>query len=207
MPFREVVTQLFWHAVAGERDAEQANDVRPTFLRLLLGYRQILNCSVLPHRPADTMPHQADDAPTPSRDFLQHPDRHSPTSLRRITPHAGSDTVDLTSPPRSSPGSRTRANHPHATHTRPQLQNRRSADEKRLVGDYKYGANLGTSARRGRRADLGNSVPADRVNVPDPASYFKPPMVKVRLWNSVDRLRAAHDANVCSLHMEKASTL
>jgi hypothetical protein len=34
MPFREVVTQLFWHAIAGERDAEQAKDVRPTFLRL-----------------------------------------------------------------------------------------------------------------------------------------------------------------------------
>jgi hypothetical protein len=151
------------------------------------------------------MPHQTDDAPTPSRDFPLNPYSH--TSPRRTTDHAGSDTIDLTSPPRFSPGSKARSKRPHTAHTRPQLQNRRSADEKRLVGDYKYGACLDTTARRGRRADMGHSVPADRVNVPDPASYFKPQMVKVRLWNSVDRPTAWSNTNVCSLLMEKASTL
>jgi hypothetical protein len=178
MPIIELVSQL-WHAVAGERDPEQANDVRTTFFRLLLAYCQLLRLSVIPHRPADTMPHQTDDAPTPSRDFPPNP--YSPTSPRKPTKHAGSDTIDLTSPTRSSPGSKALGKRPHAAHTRPPFQNRRSADEKRLIGDYKYGACRDISSRRGRRADLGNSVPADRVNVPDPSSYFsKPQMVKVR---------------------------
>jgi hypothetical protein len=72
-----------------------------------------------------------------------------------------------------------------------------------LTGDYKYGANQDTRASQWKQTNWSNSIPADRVFVPDPVSYFqRSTMVKVSMSRpaSID-----HDTNSGSPQAEDPS--
>jgi hypothetical protein len=114
------------------------------------------------------MPHQTDDATRPAAEarLPSNPyTRFSPVASRP-SPDV---TIDLTSPPRSPRDSQQRKARPG----RPVAGNKRSADEKRLIGDYEYATTPRGFAMDGGRANPRHSIPADSVRVPDPAIYFQ----------------------------------
>ncbi|KAH7067885.1 hypothetical protein FB567DRAFT_252660 [Paraphoma chrysanthemicola] len=160
--------------------AEATNDVRSLSSKLAGGaFHRLLTLTYpapLPTRPADAMPHQTDDAAIRpnTRALPRLPFSHGPHSSPRSSKTA---TVDLTSPEPQS-HAEALAQHAHGHALRLPLKTQRSSDEKRLTGDFQYG--LHNDSRHTPSADVGHSVPADRVDAPHPSSYFlpRPTMVK-----------------------------
>jgi hypothetical protein len=171
-----ILSQLF--AWTGD-GAKQANDVCPPFsLPSLIQaacdssphFSQSFSTSTISDQPVDIMPHQTDDATRPAAEPLLPPNpftRDSPAASRQ-SPDV---TIDLTSPPRSPRDPQQRKAQPGRLVAR----NKRSADEKRLVGDYQYATSRRAFAMDGGRANPRHSVPADSVRAPDPSSYFESP--------------------------------
>jgi hypothetical protein len=111
---------------------------------------------MLSYQSADTMLHQTDDAPSPSRALPPSPfDHRSPTAFKTST----AATLDLTSPSKRSRDSEQRERRTGSDRTRPTSHNRKSADEKRLIADYEYGTIPHISARLGARANSGTAYP------------------------------------------------
>jgi sentrin-specific protease 7 len=145
--------------------APAATPVRPSFPILTAGLLDRFPCLVGPvtrPRPANAMVHQTNDASLLSS-----------YTLPSLPYGRRSASIDLASPPRSLHDRR-----PNTDKARPKS---RSAEEKRLIGDFEYDATPSTSTRREEGADSPYSVPADRVEAPDPRIQFATPaMGKVR---------------------------
>jgi hypothetical protein len=168
-----IISQL-WTAVTGD-GAEKANDVcpppPPSPIQGACDFPpqfSHFSCAQ-PFPPADDMPHQTDNAYSSAASPL--PPNPFPRDLPATSRHSPEAAIDLTSPPQSPRDSEQR----RARAGRPVARNRRSADEKRLFGDYEYGNTYRTCAMGKGRANMETSIPADSVSAPHPASYFQSP--------------------------------
>jgi hypothetical protein len=136
-----IFSQL-WTAVIGD-GAEQANDVGSLFSilspRLFDRLISLTGSASMSPQPADAILHQTDDAPLLlSSPITSPPNLFSPASPARSRPPTTA-SIDLTSPTRSSRYTEERRTSADADRARPTPRKQRSADEKRLTGDYEYG--------------------------------------------------------------------